>query len=71
MYKLSPFVLLQNLPSDVYNTQNIEVNSRRPENPFRSLGGVNRILENILNKLPYEGGLWFETALLVIYYQNP
>lgn len=37
----------------------------------RSYTPMNRILENILNKLPYEGELWSETTLLVIYYENP
>lgn len=40
MYKLSPFFLFQNLPSDVYKAQNTEGNSRQTEFPFKSLGSV-------------------------------
>lgn len=47
MYKLRPFVLFQNLPSDVYKTQNVEGNSRQPEIPFRSLGGADIINQQI------------------------
>lgn len=45
MYKLCLFALYQNSPSGVYKTQNIEGNSRWPEIPFRSLGGVNLLYQ--------------------------
>lgn len=70
--KLRPSPLLQNLPPDVHTTQNVDRNSRQPENPFRSFGvWILHISEQSPWKYSDEGGLWFETALLAIFYQNP